>query len=33
MDELIEEFGETVIAVLFGMIMIYVFTFILEMMI
>lgn len=31
MDELIEEFGEMVIAVLFGMIVIYVFTFILEM--
>lgn len=28
MDELIEEFGETIVAVLFGMIMIYVFAFI-----
>ncbi len=31
MDEFIEEFGETVTTTLFGMILIYVFTLILEM--
>lgn len=33
MDDFIEEFGEIIVAVLFGMIMIYVFTIILGMMI